>query len=162
MEVEPLGAARRARDVLGGPLLRRVWILAGTSGVLIGVVRPSTNLSLVRASLSQCFFATAGAVSFGFLVAGCDEDEAAWEAKHPLLQALSLTVAAACTSRAAFKAVQHLVFNGCMDTYLSPTRIRFKLDAVVQKRTRYMEASNASLEYELRGWQADIAHLVVA
>ena len=81
-------------------------------------------------------------------------DEAAWEAKHPLLQALSLAVAAACTSRAAFKAVQHLIFNGCMETYLSPTRIRFKLDALVQKRARYMEASNASLEYELREWQA--------
>ena len=81
-------------------------------------------------------------------------DEAAWEAKHPLLQALSLAVAAACTSRAAFKAVQHLIFNGCMDTWLSPTRIRLKLDALVQKRARYMKASNASLEYELREWQA--------
>lgn len=51
------------RDLVGGPLQRRVWILAGTSGVLIGLIRPSTDLSLVRASLYQSLFTTAGAVS---------------------------------------------------------------------------------------------------
>ena len=41
-----------------------------------------------------------------------------------------------------------------MDTHLSPDKVRLKLDAIVAKRARYLEASNAKLEAELREWQA--------